>query len=362
MTYPYESIKAKNYTEAALNQKNIKLSLAALLLGLLTAFIFAFAFSLSMMSSPAKADPLPNVYEHWKTDFAKRNIPFGEVLSGGPPKDGIPSIDEPKFVSIEEATHLQDIEPVIGFIHNGEAKAYPLQVMTWHEIVNDTVGGHPFAVTYCPLCNAAIVFDAEFNGTMHDFGTTGRLRNSDLLMYDRQTESWWQQFSGEAVIGEYTGKKLKIAPSRLESWASFKKRFPKGKVLVPNNPRMRAYGNNPYANYDERNTPYPLYTGTLPTNINPMARVVVLRREGTPVSILTLDKVRKSISLEQDGFSLSWSAGQASALNTRTIAKGKDVGNLVVTEMKNGKIIDAAHDITFAFVAHAFHPEMNIIQ
>lgn len=310
----------------------------------------------------ARADPMPSVNENWKTDFAKRNIAFGEVLSGGPPKDGIPSIDAPKFIKLSDATHLKDIEPVIGFSHNGEAKAYPLQVMTWHEIVNDSVGGHNFAVTYCPLCNAAIVFDAEFDGQKHDFGTTGRLRNSDLLMYDRQTESWWQQFSGEAVIGDYTGRKLKISPSRLESWASFKKRFPNGTVLVPNNPNLRAYGNNPYANYDERKAPYPLYKGTLPTHINPMARVVVLRRDGKPISILTLAYVRNSLTTQIDGFTLSWSAGQSSALNDRIIAKGKDVGNLVVKIMIDGKMVDATHDITFAFVAHAFHPEIKIVQ
>lgn len=359
MTYSYK-INTPTKTIRALVKKNNELSYGALLLGLMT--IVALIAFLNIGVTSAKADPLPQVNEKWSTDFTKRNIPFGDVLSGGPPKDGIPSIDEPKFINITEATHLQDVEPVIGFEHNGEAKAYPLQVMTWHEIVNDKVGGHAFAVTYCPLCNAAIVFDAVLDGKVHDFGTTGRLRKSDLLMYDRQTESWWQQFSGESVIGEYTGKKLKISPSRLESWASFKKRFPNGKVLVPNNPNMRSYGDNPYANYDERNAPYPLYKGTLPTNINPMARVIVLRRDGAPVSILTLDRVRMLETVEQDGFALSWKAGQASALNNRKIAKGKDVGNLIVTEMENGIRKDAAHDITFAFVAHAFHPEMNIIQ
>lgn len=358
MTYNKQVLGSLNNIRTAWVEKQSAVSI--LIFGLLSVFTLTIFMSLSI--TPAKADPLPQVYEKWTTDFTKRNIPFGDVLSGGPPKDGIPSIDDPKFVTIAQATHLQDIEPVIGFEHNGEAKAYPLQVMTWHEIVNDTVGGHAFGVTYCPLCNAAIVFDAVFEGKTHDFGTTGRLRKSDLLMYDRQTESWWQQFSGEAVIGEYTGKKLKIAPSRLESWASFKKRFPNGKVLVPNNPNLRSYGNNPYANYDERNAPYPLYKGTLPTDINPMARVVVLRRDGAPVSILTLDKVRMLETVEDNGFLLSWSAGQSSALNDRKIAEGKDVGNLVVTEKINGKKQDAAHDITFAFVAHAFHPEMKISQ
>lgn len=307
------------------------------------------------------ADPNPNVWENWKTDFDKRTIPLGEVLSGGPPKDGIPAIDEPEFVSVAEAD-TRDLEPVIGFEHKGDARAYPLSVLMWHEIANDVVGGHPFAVTYCPLCNAAIVFNAEINGKRHDFGTTGRLRNSDLLMYDRQTESWWQQFSGEAVIGEYAGEVLEIVPSRLESFASFRKRHPGGKVLVPNNPDLRDYGRNPYVKYDSRPAPYPFYTGDMPQGIGPMVRVVVLRRSGKAVAVLTLDKIRREGKLEASGFTISWEAGRASALDESVIAEGRDVGNLVVQERINGELRDAVHDITFAFVAHAFHPDISIEQ
>jgi len=326
-----------------------------------TAFLFVMSMGLLLCVSPSRADPNPNAWENWRTDFSIFNVKLSEIQSGGPSKDGIPSIDDPKFASISEVD-LADTEPVIGFSHNGEAKAYPLSVLMWHEIANDIVGGHPFAVTYCPLCNAAIVFDAEFEGQRLDFGTTGRLRNSDLLMYDRQSESWWQQFSGEAIIGKQTGKSLKIAPSRLESFANFKKRFPDGKVLVPNNPGLRNYGRNPYVGYDSRDAPYPLYTGTLPDDINPMARVVVLRSEGKAVEIVSLAKITKTGALEVGDFQLSWEAGQASALDESQIAKGKDVGNLIAVETFNGEQRDAVHDITFAFVAHAFHPEIQIQQ
>lgn len=309
----------------------------------------------------AAAEPNPRPAENWRTDFDKHTIDLGEVLSGGPPKDGIPAIDNPKFAE-PGATAYDPKEPVIGFEHNGDARAYPLSVLMWHEIVNDVVGGHPFAVTYCPLCNAAIVFDAEIDGKRHDFGTTGRLRNSDLLMYDRQTESWWQQFSGEAVIGEYAGRTLDIVPSRLESFESFQERFPDGKVLVPNNPRLRDYGRNPYVSYDSRNAPYPLFTGTLPTDINPMARVILLRRDGEVKAAVTMEKLREEGNLTLEGFELNWRAGQTSALDTARIARGRDVGNLVVRERVDGKEQDAVHDITFAFVAHAFHPELEILQ
>lgn len=312
-----------------------------------------------LTSLPGRADPNPTVWEKWKTDFSKSIIDRSEVLSGGPPKDGIPSIDEPKFVTLAEA-ELDPREPVIGFSHEGDARAYPLSVLMWHEIANDIVGGHPFAVTYCPLCNAAIVFDAEIDGERHTFGTTGRLRHSDLLMYDRVTESWWQQFSGEAVIGEYAGRQLDIVPSRIESFERFASRHPQGKVLVPNDPRMRNYGRNPYVNYDSRNAPYPFFTGEMPDGIDPMARVVVLRRDGEAVAVIALDRIVRDAPISIDEFRIEWSAGRASALDTAEIAKGRDIGNLVVTDMSGDLPRDAVHDLTFAFVAHAFHPEIPI--
>lgn len=305
--------------------------------------------------------PNPHRWENWKTDFSKISVPLHEIQSGGPSKDGIPAIDEPKFVTIDAAT-IKDNEPVIGFSHNGEAKAYPLSVLMWHEIANDIVGGHPFAVTYCPLCNAAIVFDAQFEGKRLDFGTTGRLRNSDLLMYDRQTESWWQQFSGEALIGEHIGKKLKIVPSRLESFAEFKKRNPEGSVLVPNNPDFREYGRNPYVHYDGRSAPYPFYSGEMPKGINPMARVVVIRKDGEVKNIIALDKIASEKEITRGVFKLNWKPGRSSALDSARISKGRDIGNLVVTETVDGELQDAVHDLTFAFVAHAFHPDIPIEQ
>lgn len=339
---PKYSSKAVTGTHAAVS--------TIFLVGLLLAFI-----------SVARAEPNPRASENWKTDFEITSIDLSEVLSGGPPKDGIPAIDNPKFAEIG-AVDLDDREPVIGFSHNGDARAYPLRVLMWHEIANDVVGGHPFAVTYCPLCNAAIVFDAEADGERLDFGTTGRLRNSDLLMYDRQSESWWQQFSGEAIIGARTGDKLRIMPSRLESFGRFKARHPGGKVLVPNNEDMRDYGRNPYVNYDGRPAPYPLFTGAMPDDISPMARVVVLRREGKAVGVIALDRIVREKTIQTDGFTLSWEPGRASALDSAVIAEGRDVGNLVVSEMRDGESQDAVHDLTFAFVAHAFHPELDIMQ
>jgi hypothetical protein len=219
--------------------------------------------------SLANADPALWKREGWsKTDFTKSRIGWHEILSGGPPKDGIPSIDKPLFT---ESKDLAANEPVIGLEINRDARAYPLRILIWHEIVNDVVGGMPVAVTYCPLCNSAVVFDRRVPPHVLEFGTTGKLRNSDLVMYDRQTESWWQQFTGEAIVGTFAGTELKLVPARLESVAQFKERHPGGKVLVPNDPTKRDYWRNPYVGYDMSAAPF-LYRGDFPKGIEPMAR------------------------------------------------------------------------------------------
>jgi hypothetical protein len=285
------------------------------------------------------------------TDFSKHSVPLSEIMSGGPPKDGIPSIDDPRFVAVAEMTDLGPKEPVIGLVVNGDARAYPLRILTWHEIVNDTVGGVPVAVTYCPLCNAAIAFDRRIDGEGVEFGTTGKLRRSDLVMYDRKTESWWQQFMGEAIIGELTGRRLTALPARLESWQRFAERHPEGRVLVPTNPGARSYGANPYVGYDGASAPF-LYRGDFPEGIPPMARVVAVGEEAWALELL-----RKKGRIEAGELVLTWEAGQNSALDTRRIEEGRDVGNVVVQRRGAQGFTDVPYDVTFAFVFHAFKPE-----
>ncbi len=310
----------------------------------------------------AMADPQSWQREGWrKTDFSKRSVEWREILSGGPPRDGIPSIDRPKFKAASAETKLSDTEPVIGLEINGDARAYPLRILTWHEIANDVVGGVPVAITYCPLCNAAIVFERRLADLTLEFGTTGKLRNSDLVMYDRQTESWWQQFTGEAIVGQLTGQALKLVPARLESFALFKERYPQGQVLVPENPSFRDYGRNPYAGYDTSARPF-LYGGELPKGINPMARVVVVRASGAPVAV-TLELLRAQRRLMLADVTLTWRQGQNSALDTSAIQAGRDVGNVIAQRgSTGGRVEDIPYDVTFAFVFHAFHPTIEIIQ
>ncbi len=284
-----------------------------------------------------------------KTDFSKKIVDLGEIRSGGPRKDGIPSIDDPQFLEVG-TVELADTVPVISFVHKGDARAYPLGILMRHEIVNDRVGGIPVAVTYCPLCNASIVFDARLDGMELEFGTTGNLRKSDLVMYDRQTESWWQQFIGQAIVGELTGKTLKMLPSRIESFARFRTRFPNGKVLKPSS-AFGGFGSNPYSGYDRSSRPF-LYSGPLPRDLPAMTRLVVVGDEAW-----TLDLLRKHRRITKGDLVITWEPGQNSALDTGDISKGRDVGNVVVRRKSAEGLTDAVHDITFAFVFHAFKPK-----
>jgi hypothetical protein len=304
------------------------------------------------LASPLLADPAQWQSEWPDTDFTRHSVAFDEILSGGPPKDGIPSIDDPSFVPVAEAP-LPDQEPVIGLTIGDDARAYPLRILIWHEIVNDVVGGVPVAVTFCPLCNTGLVFDRRLDGQVLEFGTTGKLRNSDLVMYDRTTESWWQQFLGEAIVGELTGRQLGMIPARLESLARFKQRAPEGKVQVPD-ASIRAYGQNPYVGYDSLPRPF-LYAGPLPDDIAPLARVVRVGDQAWSLELL-----RQRGEIMRDDLRLSWQPGQASALDSGAIAEGADVGNVVVERQSADGWRDAVYSVDFAFAFRAFHPEGTI--
>ena len=303
-----------------------------------------------LLSGAAVADPRYWRAEWPATDFDRTSVDFSEIISGGPPKDGIPSIDDPRFVPVSEATGLAATEPVISLEIGGDARAYPLRILIWHEIVNDVVGGRPVAVTYCPLCNSGIVFDRVIDGQVSEFGTTGKLRRSDMVMYDRLTESWWQQFLGEAIVGALTGTVLNTLPSRMESLERFARRHPDGRLLVPANPRMRSYGRNPYAGYDRSSWPF-LYRGDYEGPVPPLARVVVVGDEAW-----TLESLRAAGRIEHGDLILTWEAGQNSALDTGEIGAGRDVGNVVVQRRVAGGLEDVVHDIPFAFVFHTFVP------
>jgi hypothetical protein len=330
------------------------------------ALLFVLVAATDLGVDGAAADPRAWRSEWPQTDFARHGVPLSEIRSGGPRRDGIPSIDRPRFERLELgkargwATRLDDKEPVIALSIGSDARAYPLRVLIWHEIANDTVGGTPVAVTYCPLCNAALVFERSVDGRVLDFGTTGKLRNSDLVMYDRQTESWWQQFTGEAIVGAMTGRPLRLMPSRLESFGRFRQRFTDGQVLVPNNPSARNYGANPYVGYDATGQKPFLYDGTLPEGIEPMERVVAIETAPGRHEAWSLSLLRRRSTIQSGDIVLKWEAGQASALDRPSVADGRDVGNVVVQRLQAGQAVDVPHDVTFAFVFHAFRPHRPI--
>lgn len=267
---------------------------------------------------------------NWKTDFSKTNIDLSEIISGGPPKDGIPAINEPHFESIAAArAWLADQSPVIALELNGDARAYPLAILIWHEIVNDTVGGVPVVVTFCPLCNTALVFERRLDGRVLDFGTTGNLRFSDLVMYDRQTESWWQQAIGEGIVGEYTGRRLTFVPAQIVSLAEFEAAYPSGQVLSRETGYRRDYGRNPYVGYDRVDQQPFLFRGVVDGRLAPMERVVTVVEGDEALAFPYSELARTGIATETVAGApivVFWTPGTASALDAPTIDAGRDVG------------------------------------
>lgn len=303
-----------------------------------------------LAATPVFSSPEFWVNEWPNTDFEMTNVKsWVEILSGGPPKDGIPALDSAMFIAVGEGPELDPLEPVITLEIEGETpRAYPIRYLTWHEIVNDVVGDIPVAVTFCPLCNSGITFDRRTEAGVLSFGVSGKLRNSDMIMYDRETESWWQQAIGTAIVGELTDVELDTLPSWMESWQAFSVRNPDGLVMAQPN-FNRRYGANPYVRYDSSQRPF-LYNGEMPPHgIPALERVVRVGDRAWPMTRLAAEG-----TVTEEGVTLIWTAGQASALDTQRIGEGKDVGNVRVKDAAGN---DLAHDVMFAFAYHAFWPD-----
>ncbi len=314
-------------------------------LGRLAAVVAVVAFG-----GAVSADPSFWKHEWPDTDFSKTSINnWVEIMSGGPPKDGIPALSDPQFIRVGDESRIGDREPVVTVEMRGELpRAYPIRYLTWHEIVNDQVGKTPIAVTFCPLCNSAITFDRRAKGKVLTLGVSGKLRNSDMVMYDRETQSWWQQAIGTGIVGEMTGVELKALPSWMESWAQYKARHPDGLVMAEP-PYNRDYGRNPYVRYDSSARPF-LYSGENPPHgVPPLVRVVRVGDRAWPMTRLAEEGL-----VSEAGVTISWQAGQASALDKASIGKSKDVGTIRVKDA-SGK--DVPHDVLFAFAFHAFWPD-----
>jgi len=319
---------------------------------LLSIFVFG-SVSLFAQSEISTIDDrsakLKRVTAYWATNWKKHNVPYDELLSGGPPRDGIPPIDNPEFVDVNDAkSWIKDNEPVVFVKINNEVKAYPIQILIWHEIVNDTLGKKEISVTFCPLCNSTVVFDRNLDGKLYDFGTSGLLRNSDLVMWDRQSETLWQQFTGEAIIGNLTGKKLTMLASSMISFKDYYTAYPNGQVLSKVTGHHRAYGNNPYVGYDDINNSPFLYNDPIDKRLKPMQRVVTISGQTSAKAYTyTILKTKKVVNDTFDGKDIAvfHKSGTSSALDGRNISNSRDVGTTAVFSTKlDGTILDFAYD------------------
>ena len=285
-----------------------------------------------------------------RTDFNKFSVDYGDIITAQV-KDGIRSVDEPLFESFAEGdAWLPENVPVLGVEIGGQARAYPLAILTWHEIVNDTIGGVPIAATFCPLCNAAVVFERTVNGQVLEFGVSGNLINSDLVMFDRQTDSWWQQVTGEAIVGELTGERLTVLPASIVSYGDFKAAFPDGLVLSRQTGHEARYGNiygsNPYVGYDAKDeTPF-LFRGRRDDRLQMMERIVGISVDGEdiayPFEVLQAQGVVND-TVGGAPVVVLWRAGTTSALDARSIADSRDVGSTgVYTPVVEGQLLTFA--------------------
>jgi hypothetical protein len=336
----------------------------------------------------------------WRTNTAKRLIDLNELESGGPGKDGIPAINGPRFVSPRKAQRwLKPNEPVVSVVVNGQARAYPLQILIWHEIVNDKIADTPVMVTFCPLCYSAIVFDRAVKGKEYSFGVSGMLRHSNLVLYDRQTESLWQQLTGEAIVGDMVGAALKSLAVQIISFEQFRSAYKNGLVLSRRTSFRRNYGRNPYVGYDDISSRPFMYRGKNDSRLKPMEKVVAVSiNNATKAYPYEVTQKKRAINdrVGEMPIVVFHGAGAVSALDRPQITQSRQVGStgvfnrrvndqLLTLRYEDGKFLDeqtgtvwditgvategplkgqrlspVAHGDYFAFAWLVFKPETKI--
>jgi hypothetical protein len=261
--------------------------------------------------------------------FPTALVPRDRIVSGGPPPDGIPSIDDPDFESVAEVDWIGDREPVLVLDLDGHTKVYPLQVLMWHEIVNDEISGRPVTVTYCPLCNTGIAYDRTVDARVLDFGVSGSLYQSAMVMYDRQTESLWSHFTAQAIVGALTGTRLDVVPVATVAWSDFRAAHPDGLVLSRDTGFDRNYGRNPYVGYDDPDDFPFLFEGEVDGRLAVKERVVGIRddEQGIAVRLAELERAKVMEVALGDRHLVVWvKPGTASSLDAASVAGGRDVG------------------------------------
>ena len=303
----------------------------------LTITLFVF------LSTQSFASPVKNGF-----DLKNSIIPVDQILSGGPPRDGIPSIDKPKFIAAKDADFLKPDDRVIGVNYNGVARAYPIRILNWHEIVNDEVAGKSIAVTFCPLCGTGIVYSGDFNGKAHKFGVSGLLYNSDVLLFDRETETLWSQILSKGVSGQLVNQTLSVIPSSHTSWKAWLKMHPKTQVLSTETGIKRDYSRSPYGDYTKNNRIYfPVEFKS--KRYHPKERVLGITINGKHKAYPFSELAKLDKKILKDDFS-----GQQLTIEF-------DVDNRDgVIKSNTGDIIPSVNSFWFAW--YAFHPKAEIFK
>ncbi|WP_261344242.1 DUF3179 domain-containing protein [Stieleria varia] len=292
------------------------------------------------------------IIQHGGVGFDLRNaiIPRNEIRAGGPPKDGIPALTSPTFVGANEADFLSPSDRVVGVRSGANVRAYPIRILNFHEIVNDQLDEIPFAVTYCPLCDSAAVFDRRTPLGVREFGVSGLLYNSNVLIYDRggQPESLWSQVLGEGVSGPAAGKKLKTLPMELVTWGEWKKMHPETKVLSSKTGHIRDYRHNPYAQYF--NSPNLMFP------VQPLDRTLPAK---TPILVVWTDEGKANAHrIAEPDPGMSAARKYTLGGKSYSIAFNKTSQTARVTDADSG--VFWMHSFWFAW--KAFHPETELIR
>ena len=300
-------------------------------------------FSTLLFASLVFASPNKNGF-----NLENSIIPVDQILSGGPPRDGIPSIDKPIFLSAKRADYLKPDDRILGIVVDGEARAYPIRILNWHEIVNDKVKGKSIAVTFCPLCGSGIVYAADFDGKAHQFGVSGLLFNSDVLLYDRETETLWSQILSKGISGKLVNQSLTVIPSSHTSWAAWKKKQPNTLVLSTKTGFSRDYNRSPYGGYTKNTSVY-FPTAFKSKKYHPKERVLGISINGKHKVYPFSELSKLSTSTLKDDFN------------------GQKLQLRFDTENRDGSIMDESGNIlpslnTFWFAWYAFHPDTVIFK
>lgn len=280
-------------------------------------------------------------------DLSDALIDSNQIHAGGPPRDGIPAIDNPQFINASNAAHVQASDRILGIQLDGVSKAYPIGILNWHEIVNDEINGSHFAITYCPLCGTGVAYSAQIDDNRLNFGVSGLLYNSDVLLYDRQSESLWSQILGQAISGPYRGNTLEKIALTHTSWADWVNTHPDTLVLSEHTGYSRDYRRNPYSGYENSRSLYFQVSNRAPSTYHPKERVLGLQvgNKFRAYPFSEIDKANKALIRDEFGgkkFHIRWDRENQQASISDP----------------SGKPIAAIEGFWFAW--YAFHPETEV--